>query len=243
MKIGEFAKRYGVTERLLRYYDTIGLLKPDEVDRFSGYRTYSEASGERLKQILFYRELEFPLSTIRMILDNPAYDAKDAVREQKRLLLLKKERLEKMILLLDKKEKGEDEMKKINCEYEKERDRFEEEAKERWGKTAAYREYEDRKHTSGQEPAQDALEEVLRDFGAAAREKCNPDEPRLMELVKRLQECITKHYYTCTDEILKGLGSMYVADERFRTNIDKHGEGTAELISRAIESYLKAKGK
>ncbi len=245
MKISEFAKKYGVTERTLRYYDQIGLLKPDQVDRFSGYRTYSEENGERLRQILFYRELEFPLETIREILDHPAYDALAAMKEQKRLLLLKKERLEQLIRLLEKKENGEELFDMAVSEYEKERDRFEEEAKQRWGKTEAYREYESRKKEKGaaeNETAQNALEAVLKDFGKAAGEECSPDDPKVLALVRRLQDCITSHYYRCTDEILKGLGIMYVSDERFKKNIDRHGEGTAELISRAIEVYLKAKG-
>ena len=244
MKIGEFAKEYGVTERTLRYYDSIGLLKPDQTDRFSGYRTYSEENGKRLEQILFYRELEFPLDVIRSILDDPDYDASDALREQKKLLKLKKERLEQLILLLEKTEKGEKTIDMSGNEYEKERERFEAEAKQRWGKTDSYREYREKTQNYGKEEykkAQDALETVFKDFGKAAGEECSPEEPRLRELVKRLQKCISENYYTCTDEILKGLGSMYVQDERFRNNLDGYGKGTAELISLAIESYLRSK--
>ena len=129
-------------------------------------------------------------------------------------------------------------------EYEKERERFEAEAKQRWGKTDSYREYREKTQNYGKEDykrAQNSLEEVFKDFGKAAGEECSPEEPRLKELVKRLQKCISENYYTCTDEILKGLGSMYVQDERFRKNLDGYGKGTAELISLAIESYLRSK--
>ena len=104
MHIKEFANLTGVSVRTLHYYDEIGLLKPAYFNEQNGYRGYDEKSLERMIEILFYRELDFPLKSIRCILSSPDYDKAQAIRKQKELLALKKERLEKMIAALDKAE-------------------------------------------------------------------------------------------------------------------------------------------
>ena len=93
MLIKEFANFIGVSVRTLHYYDQIELLKPAIVDEQTGYRYYDEKSLERMQEILFYRELDFSLKSICLILSSPDYDKEKAIREQRRLLLLKKERL------------------------------------------------------------------------------------------------------------------------------------------------------
>ena len=98
MLIKDFSVLTGVSVRTLRYYDEIGLLKPAYVDEFSGYRYYDENSLLRMQEILFYRELDFSLKNIREILSAPNYDKNKALQEQKKLLTLKKERLERLIL-------------------------------------------------------------------------------------------------------------------------------------------------
>ena len=107
MQIKEFAKISGVSVRTLHYYDEIGLLKPAFVDGQNGYRFYDEASLERMQEILFCRELDFPLKSITEILASPNYDKQKALAEQKRLLTLKKDRLERLIVALEQAEKGE----------------------------------------------------------------------------------------------------------------------------------------
>ena len=94
MQIKKFAELTGVSVRTLHYYDEIGLLKPSIVDRFTGYRYYDESSVLRMQEILFYRELDFSLKSIAEILSSPNYDREKALKEQKKLLTLKKERLE-----------------------------------------------------------------------------------------------------------------------------------------------------
>ena len=83
------------------------------------------------------------------------------------------------------------------------------------------------------------LEYIFRDFARLMQSGAEPDSPDAQALVKRLQDYITEHYYTCTDEILAGLGQMYVADERFKENIDKYADGTAEFVSEVIKMYTK----
>ena len=96
MQIKEFADFTGVSVRTLHYYDEIGLLMPAFVDKTTGYRFYDENSLLRMQEILFYRELDFPLKSIGEILSSPNYDKSKALKEQKQLLTLKKERLERL---------------------------------------------------------------------------------------------------------------------------------------------------
>ena len=234
MQIKEFAELTGVSVRTLHYYDEIGLLKPSEVDVQTGYRFYDDRSLERMQEILFYRELDFSLKTIAEILSSPDYDKQQALSRQRKLLLAKKERLEQLIAAIDSVEKGEGFMKTKN-EYEALKSQYAEEAKQRWGNTAAYKEFEQRHTDSSQAAAM--LDAVFEEFAGLNRAGVSPDSEPAKITVEKLQQCITDNFYTCTDDILKGLGQMYVADDRFRMNIDKHGEGTAEFASACIKQY------
>ena len=114
------------------------------------------------------------------------------------------------------------------------------ETRERWGDTAAYCEYEQKAKNYTKEKwaeASDGLMAIFVEFAACKNSGASADSAEAQALVARLQAHITANYYTCTDEILAGLGKMYVADERFKKNIDKCGEGTAEFASEAIAFY------
>lgn len=233
MQIKEFAELTGVSVRTLHYYDEIGLLKPSEVDAQNGYRFYDEKSLERMQEILFYRELDFSLKTIAQILSSPDYDKQQALSRQRQLLIAKKERLEQLIVAIDNVEKGKSFMK--NNEYEKLKNKYAEEVKQRWGNTDAYKESESRNTDFSKAAA--LLDAVFEDFAELNRSGISPDDEPAKVQVERLQQCITDNFYTCSGEILAGLGQMYVADERFKTNIDKHGEGTAAYVAACIKSY------
>ena len=237
MQIKEFAKTCGVSVRTLHYYDEIGILKPSITDRYTGYRYYDEKSLLRMQEILFYRELDFPLKSINEILSSPDYDKEKALCEQKKLLILKKIRLEKLISAIDGAMKGEDIMKAFD---KTEIESFTREVKERWGNTAAYKEFEEKTNscrTDKWDTIVGGMDKIFADFSVCMKKGTTPDSDEVQSLVKSLQKYITEYYYTCTDEILAGLGRMYVADERFKNNIDKHAEGTAEFVSRGIEIY------
>ncbi len=241
MHIKEFARLTGVSVRTLHYYDEIGLLKPAFVDKQNGYRDYDKKSLERMVEILFYRELDFPLKTILKILSSPDYDKATALRRQKELLTLKKERLERLISALDEAEKGGIPMNTFkNNEYEAARKQYADEAKQRWGSTDAFKEYEQKTEGCSAEKQSNivaGLNKVIAEF-AAIKDSVSPESEAAQALVKKLQQYITDNFYTCTPEILKSLGQMYVADNRFKSNIDKNGEGTAEFISEAIKVYF-----
>ncbi len=241
MHIKEFAKLTGVSVRTLHYYDEIGLLKPAFVDEQNGYRFYDEGSLERMQEILFYRELDFELKSISEILSSPDYDKQKALAEQRKLLILKRERLERIIDALDDARKGKVTMTAFdNNEYETACQQYETEAKQRWGETDAYKEHAEKTANYSKDKWQevnDGLNAVLAKFVECMKDGHTADSPETQALVKELQNHITENYYTCTNEILAGLGQMYVADERFKTNIDKHSPGTAEFISHAIKIY------
>ena len=119
---------------------------------------------------------------------------------------------------------------------------YEKEARERWGDTPAYREHEEKtKHYTKEKwaEANDGMMAIFAEFAACKASGASADSAEAQALVAKLQAHITANYYTCTDEILAGLGKMYVADERFKKNIDKYGEGTAEFASEAIEVYCR----
>ena len=121
---------------------------------------------------------------------------------------------------------------------------YEAEARERYGNTAAYREHEQKtkNYTKGKwAEANDGLMAIFAEFAACKDSSASADSAEAQALVAKLQAHITANYYTCTYEILAGLGKMYVADERFKKNIDKYGEGTAEFASEGIRIYVEKK--
>lgn len=117
---------------------------------------------------------------------------------------------------------------------------YSEEARERWGDTEAYRESERRTANYSQSDwnaLYDGIDAIMAGFAELKADGASPDSERTHLQVEMLKQFITDNMYTCTDEILAGLGQMYVADERFTKNIDKHGDGTAEYIGECINSY------
>jgi DNA-binding transcriptional MerR regulator len=238
MQIKEFAEFTGVSVRTLHYYDEIGLLVPARVDEHTGYRYYDESSLLRMQEILFYRELDFSLKRIAEIISSPDYDTKRALKEQKNLLIRKKERLERLIYAIDGAMKGENVMSTFdNSEFEK----YKDEVKEKWGKTVAYREHTGKTKNYSKQKWNDlavGMDHIMAEFALCMKNGATPVSDETQFLVKKLKGYITEHYYNCTDEILFGLGQMYVMDERFTENIDKAGgTGTAEFVSKAICAY------
>lgn len=220
----------GVTVRTLHHYDAIGLLKPTKVTA-AGYRLYDEAALRRLQSILLFRELQFPLSEIKAILDAPQFDADAALTQQIRLLELQRDHIDKLITHARTIQKGGLFME-FGAFDRKEMEQYKAEVKEKWGDTAAYRESQ-QKDPAAMADAGARLMALMAEFGPMRNS--DPSAPQATAKVRELQAFITANFYTCTDAILLGLGQMYTADERFRKNIDKAGgEGTADFVQRAI---------
>ena len=143
MTVNEVSKLTGVSIRTLQYYDTIGLLPPTEYTE-AGYRLYDDTAMERLQQILLFRELEFPLKEIKMIIDAPNFDRKKALEQQIDMLMMKKEHLENLIDFARKiKTTGVNRMD-FNVFDTTKMDEYARKAKEQWGQTSEYKEYEEK---------------------------------------------------------------------------------------------------
>ena len=238
--VKEASRLTGVSVRTLHHYDAISLLKPSRVTE-AGYRLYDDTALRRLQTILLFRELQFPLKEIREILDSPGFDPMEALQQQIHLLELQRRHLDKLISHARQIQKTG----VIDMNFESfdtaEMDAYTAEAKALWGKTNAYQEFEQK--TAGQTAAQmrsagDALMDIFTEFGAIRH--LSPASEEAQTLVAKLQSFITQHYYTCTKQILRGLGQMYIAGDTMTVNIDKAGgEGTAEFAHQAIEVYCK----
>ena len=121
---------------------------------------------------------------------------------------------------------------------------YKNEVRSRWGDTDAYREHEQKTKNYTKEKwteANEGLMAIFAKFAASKSSDCSADSVEVQTLVAKLQTYITDNYYTCTNEILAGLGKMYVADERFKNNIDKYGDGTANFVSKAIAVFCQEK--
>lgn len=242
MTVNEVSKLTGVSIRTLQYYDKIALLHPAKYTE-AGYRLYDDTALERLQQILLFRELDFSLKEIKRILDSPDFDRDQALDQQIDLLTLKKEHLENLISFargIKKIGVKEMDFKAFNT---KKMDEYRKQAKEKWGETPAYKEFE-KKNAGRSNEAEKALGAdmmaIFKEFGAL--KEGNPASQETQALVKKLQAFITEHYYTCTDEILLQLGQTYSCGGEFTANIDKAGgTGTGAFADKAIQVYCKDK--
>lgn len=236
--VKEVSRLTGVSVRTLHHYDAIGLLKPTRVTE-AGYRLYDDTALARLQTVLLFRELQFPLKEIQRILDAPGFDPMDALDAQIHLLELQRQRLDRLIdHARDIQKTGVMTMDFKSFDTSK-IDQYSKEARKKWGSTDAYREFEEK--TADQSPQQmkstgDALMDIFAEIGTIRH--LAPGSEEAQTLIAKLQNFITEHYYTCTKQILRGLGQMYVADERMTKNIDKAGgEGTAAFTFQAIQKY------
>ena len=232
--VHEASQISGVSVRTLHHYDAIGLLRPTAVTE-AGYRLYDDTALARLQSILLFRELAFPLKEIKRIMDDPQFDQDTALEQQIRLLELQQERLSRLIdLARETMKTGVTHMDFTAFDNSK-LEQYAAEVKERWGNTAAYQE-------SSQRPAaeqKEAAAGLMAQFARMGRLRTgDPAGQEAQAAVRELQQFITKHFYTCTPEILAGLGQMYTADDRFRASIDAAGgEGTADFAGKAIAVY------
>ena len=238
--VTEVSRITGVSVRTLHHYDAIGLLKPSRVTE-AGYRLYDDAALQRLQSILLFRTLRFSLKEIQKILDSPGFDPMDALEQQLAMLELQRQQLDALIAhVRQMKKTGVIDMKFSAFDTAK-LDAYAQEAKKKWGNTEAYREFTEK--TEGQSKQEtlsvaDGLMAIFSELGAIRHQPA--DSAEAQALIAKLQKYITDHYYTCTPQILKGLGYLYIAGDEMTENIDKAGgEGTAEFAHKAIEIFTK----
>lgn len=242
--VGEVAKVAGVTVRALHHYDRIGLLSPGGRTA-AGYRRYEEADLERLRQILLYRELGFPLEEIATVLDDPGADARAHLRRQHALLTARLERLAAMAAAIEHEMEARtmgisltpQERFELFGDWRPED--YESEAHQRWGDTDAWRESQRRvaAHTKSDWVAIRAETEALEGrLAAAMRSGAGPQSALAMDLAEEHRAGITRWFYDCGYDTHRGLGTMYVEDPRFRAHYEAVAPGLAEFLRDAVHA-------
>jgi DNA-binding transcriptional MerR regulator len=240
MKVKEVAVLAGISVRTLHHYDEIGLLVPDG-ETESGYRVYSEKNLELLQQILFFRELGFPLKQIKEIVQDPSFNRQEAMDLQRSMLVEERRRLDRIIETLDKtilESRGEIAMShKEKFEgFDFSRNPYEKEARERWGDDAVDRSNAKLGAMSGKN--QEALgQEMNAIYGRLAELRHEqPDSDEAQEAIGEWYQFLNRIGSYSLDAF-EGLGQMYVDDVRFTNNIDKFGEGLALFMRDAMAVY------
>jgi DNA-binding transcriptional MerR regulator len=230
--VGELAKLAGVTVRTLHHYDEIGLVRPSKRSA-SSYRLYDESDLARLQQVMLFRELGVPLDEIAAAI--ASRDPRELLRQHRDALVEKRSRLDRMIAAVDAAIGGNMDPKSMFDGFDP--SQYEDEVKQRWGNTEAYR--ESARRTQGytkddwarHRAESEAIYAALAKHHAAKTPVEHDDVQRLVEEHRLL---IDRWFYPCGREMHRALGEMYVADPRFTANLDKHGEGFAQYLRDAI---------
>ncbi|GAA0382245.1 MerR family transcriptional regulator [Bacillus horti] len=243
MKVREVADLVGTSVRTLHHYDEIGLLTPKETTD-AGYRLYSNEDLELLQQILFFRELDFPLKKIKEIISSPTFNRQQALELHRKMLLDKRKQIDQMIQTIDKTimyTKGEIQMSnKEKFEgFDLSSNPYEQEARERWGdetveksKAALNSMTKDEQKALGEQ-----MNSIYRDLASVRH--TSPESEEAQEAIKKWYDFLNSgkigHHYSL--EAFQGLGQMYVDDERFTKNIDQFGSGLALFMRDAMAVF------
>lgn len=241
--IKEVSDISGISIRMLRHYDSNGLLKPRK-NPDNGYRYYSESDLEKLYRIMYLKELDFSISDIMKILDKSEGSMTEALAGQRELLIEKRDRLNKIIRQINILIKGE---KRMNNKekftafdekaFDEHKNKYAEEAKRKYNGTPEYEQSKRRTSEyskSDWEKINSEAAEIYRKF--ADLMGSSPENPEALAVAKEWQNHISHYYYECSDEVFIGLADMYIADSRFTNNIDKYGNGLAHFMSRAMKA-------
>ena len=246
--VSELADLAGVSVRTLHYYDEIGLLRPAERSP-GGYRRYTHEELMRLQQILFFRELDVPLSDIARYLDDPEYDALETLERHRTALRARADRTSRLLHTVSetiRSIRGERSMLTDNELYDglepNKAEAYDAEAESKWPDEYASASKRARSMTKEQwKQVQEERDRIARDSGAlAARSPASsPDSEEALELATR-QKVWLEHFYPVDAERLVGLAEMYVSDERFTAHYDSHGAGAAEFLAAAMRNLAES---
>lgn len=242
--VGAVAALLGVSVRTLHHYDEVGLVTPGERSQ-AGYRYYTTADLDRLRQVLFYRELGFGLEPIAALLDDPDQDARTHLERQRLLLLERIATLRRMVVAIDTELEAHRMGTSLTPQDKAELfgdfdpDAHDEEARRRWADTGAYA--ESRRRTSGYGKADwsrvqaegAAIEHGL--AGLLAHDMPATAEAA-MDLAEQHRQHITRSFYDCSYEMHRGLADMYLADERFTAHYEAIAPGLTAFVAAAVHA-------
>ncbi|WP_440116449.1 MerR family transcriptional regulator [Paenibacillus sp. QZ-Y1] len=240
MKVKEVTDLVGISVRTLHHYDEIGLLTPDEVTS-AGYRLYSDTNLEKLQQILFFKELDFSLKDIKEIINNPSFNPEEALNMHRRILLDKRQRLDQMIATIDKTilhVRGAIKMtaKEQFEGFDFSQNPYEQEARQRWGDQAVDQ-LNHKLHSQSTKEQKD-LSDQMNDIYTrlAALRHTEPASEQAQAGIMEWYDYLN-NIGSYSLEAFRGLGQMYVDDERFTRNIDQFGEGLAVFMRDAMDAF------
>ncbi len=243
--VQKLASLAGVTVRTLHHYDAIGLLKPGSRTD-SGYRLYKEKDLLKLQQIMFYKELEFPLDEIKKIINNKSFNMVRALENHRKMLADRNKRTETLLKTIDKTIKELKEEKHML----KDEELYEGFSKEEAKKLREYAEEAAKTYDPGMvKESYHRVRKLTKEQWKNVQKEGEDNTKLLASLMgkdpasKEVQAAITKHYnhlnnfYTPNKEMYRGLGELYVTDDRFRAHYDKYGKGLADFIKKAIDVF------
>jgi DNA-binding transcriptional MerR regulator len=243
-QVKDVAHLAGVSVRALHHYDSIGLLVP-QARTAAGYRLYTDTDLFRLQQILIGRELGLSLEEIRRGLDDPRFDRKTALLDQRARLIARLRQSEAMIRAIDAAlasldgDQKDAEMKMEDLFEGFDPSRYEDEVRHRWGTSEAFLESErrTRRYTPDDWKALKAEQAaVYDDAHSALQAGQRPSDEAVMEIAERHRLSIDRWFYPCSYSMHCGLASMYESDDRFRQAIDRHGQGLTSFLAEAIRA-------
>lgn len=240
--VNQLAKLAGVSVRTLHHYDYIGLLKPTYVKE-NRYRYYGDKELMMLQQILFFRELDFPLEQIKKMLQAPRFNMLAALGDQQKLIHLKKKRLEQLLITISNTMNSLQNNTKINDTElyegfsEKQMEEYKEEAKKRWGETNAYKQSMERTKDWTNNDYKRIAEEGKK-FTQKLADAMDKDikSPEVQALVAEHRKGI-EVFYDCSDEMHRNLGVLYITDPRFKKYYEDVKPGLAQWLHDAILYY------
>ncbi len=248
--VHELAQFSGMSIRTLHYYDEIGLLRPESIGK-NGYRYYGEKEMVQLQQILFYKELDFSLDEIQRLVNDLNFDIEQALQDHKKLLIAKKKRIDSLLITIDKTVKhlkGGERMTNDDLYQgfsDEELNKLQEEAKERWGHTDAYKQSIER--TKGwtktdYDRTAKKQTDITKDLADLMKKGVSLESPEVQAVVERHYQYINQ-FYDASNAMYRNLGEMYVIDLRFTAYYDKFAHGLAVFMRDAIAYYCKNHGE
>lgn len=241
--MNKLAKLAGVSVRTLHHYDQIGLLKPGERGFDSHYRYYHRAELLRLQQILFYRELGFPLKRIKSVLDDPEFDLLHSLEFQKTEIKSQIERSRVLLVTLEKTiddVKNKNEMVTDKEMYEgftaEQAQTYRNDVVEKWGQNALDHSENVIRNKSKAEWAETKQKSEEFCITMAGLMNMQPDNAEVQKLIYQHYQFVGQ-FYEVTEEKYRGLADMYVEDERFKANYEKYAVGLAEFMRKAMHAF------
>jgi MerR family transcriptional regulator, thiopeptide resistance regulator len=240
--VSQIARLAGVSVRTLHHYDQIGLLSPAERSG-AGYRRYGDDDLRRLQQVMFYRELGFALSDITDLISDPDAEPAEHLRRQRALLVARLERTRRLVTAVERAMEAdrlgialtpEERLEVFGAHDPAD---FADEVTQRWGDTDAYRQSRRRTTAYGKQDwlaIKAEAEQISAAFAAAQAAGEAPGSAVAMDAAERHRQHIARWFYDCPPEMHRGLGEMYVTDERFAANYESVAPGLAAYIRDAF---------